>query len=74
MMTTHQVWVNAVSITTFSYADDLSLTDDNRLLVGSRTSTPRIYDLNLVQLGQVGTAQQMLITNMPDSLFGGGFE
>jgi DNA-binding beta-propeller fold protein YncE len=47
---------------TFSYADDLFLSESNTLLVGSRTDTPRVYSEELAQIGTIGTAQQMFVT------------
>lgn len=47
---------------TFSYGDDLFLSDSDTLLVGSRTDTPRIYSEDLTQLGTVGTTPRMFIT------------
>ncbi len=37
---------------TFIYPEDLFLTSDARLLVGSRTQAPGIFDLNLNQIGK----------------------
>jgi hypothetical protein len=47
---------------TFSYADDLFLSESNTLLVGSAYETPRIYNEDLAQIGTIGTAQQMFVT------------
>jgi hypothetical protein len=47
---------------TFNYGDDLFLTSDSRLLVGSRTQAPGIFDLNLNQLGTMTGGQQMFVT------------
>jgi hypothetical protein len=47
---------------TFSYADDLFLSESNTLLVGSRTDTPRVYSEDLAQTGTIGTAQRMFVT------------
>lgn len=47
---------------TFSYADDLFLSESNTLLVGSRTDTPRVYSEDLAQIGTIGTAQRMFVT------------
>lgn len=46
----------------FWYADDLYLTKDDRLLVGSRTLAPEFFDLDLNPLGALGTKQQMFVT------------
>lgn len=59
----------------FNYADDLFLTSDSRLLVGSRTQAPGIFDLNLNQIGTLGSSQQMFVTQSvpepaPAILFG----
>jgi len=47
---------------TFSYGNDLFLSDIDTLLVGSRTDTPRISSEDLEQLGTVGTTPRMFIT------------
>ncbi len=47
---------------TFTYADDLFLSESNSLLVGSSTETPRVYSENLAQVGTIGTAQRMFVT------------
>ena len=47
---------------TFNYADDLFLDASGRLLVGSRTQTPRFYTQNLDQVGMLGDGQQMFVT------------
>lgn len=47
---------------TFSYGDDLFLSDSNTLLVGSRTDTPRIYSEDLTRIGTIGTVQRMFVT------------
>jgi len=39
--------------TTFIYGDDITLTGDGRLLVGSRTQSPGIFDRNLNLVGQL---------------------
>lgn len=46
----------------FWYADDLYLTSDDRLLVGSRTLAPEFFDLDLNPLSSLGTQQQMFVT------------
>ena len=46
----------------FSYADDLFLSESNTLLVGSRTDTPRVYREDLAQISTLGTAQRMFVT------------
>lgn len=50
---------------TYNYADDLCLTADGKLLVGSRTMSPAIYDKDLNFQGTVGSDQQLFITQMP---------
>jgi hypothetical protein len=50
--------------TTFVYADDLFLTLSGRLLVGSYTQVPRFYNQELEQVGTLGTAQQMFVTQL----------
>lgn len=50
---------------TFWYGDDIFLTADHRLLVGSRTLAPEYFDLDLNALGALGTQQQMFVTQMP---------
>ena len=47
---------------TFNYADDLFLSESGTLLVGSTYQTPRIYSEDLNQLGTIGTAQRMFVT------------
>jgi hypothetical protein len=46
----------------FGYGDDLFLSDDDTLLVGSRTETPRVYSEDLVQIGMIGSVSRMFIT------------
>jgi hypothetical protein len=46
----------------FNYAGDLLLTSNGHLISGSRTMTPKIFDLNLNVLGDFGSEQQMFIT------------
>lgn len=53
---------NQEAFQSFIYAGDLLLTSDGRLISGSRTMTPKIFDLNLNILGDFGTEQQMFIT------------
>lgn len=47
---------------TLNYADDLFVTEEGNLLVGSRTQIPRLYSQDLDELGSLGGAQQMFIT------------
>lgn len=47
---------------TFSYADDLFLSELDRLLVGSVYETPRVYSEDLAQTGTIGTSQRMFVT------------
>ena len=49
----------------FTYADDMIRTTDGRIIVGSATQTPGIFDQNLNQIGTLGTVQQMFVTQMP---------
>jgi hypothetical protein len=49
----------------FWYPSDMILTSDNRLIVGSRTQAPGIFDLNLNQIGSLTANQQMFVTQMP---------
>lgn len=51
--------------TTFWYGDDMLLTADDRLLVGSRELAPEFFDLNLDPLGSLGSQQQMFVAQMP---------
>jgi hypothetical protein len=44
------------------YGDDLFLTRSGTLLVGSRTQAPRIYNQNLFNVGTLGTAERMFVT------------
>jgi hypothetical protein len=46
----------------FTYGDDMYLASGSRLLVGSRTQSPGIFDLNLNQIGTMGGDQQMFVT------------
>ena len=48
--------------TTFTYADDLFLAANGNLLVASRTLAPGIFTQELVQVGSLGTAPQMFVT------------
>jgi hypothetical protein len=50
---------NSVS---FEYGDDIFIDISGRLLVGSRTQTPRFYTKDLVQAGTLGDGQQMFVT------------
>lgn len=49
----------------FWYGDDLFLLTDGRLLVGSRTQAPGLFNQDLTLLGALGTQQQMFVTQMP---------
>lgn len=49
----------------FWYGDDMFLTSDNKLIVGSRTQAPGIFDLDLHQMGTFTGGQQMFVTQMP---------
>jgi hypothetical protein len=59
----------------FTYADDLFLTDTGNLLVGSRTMTPRLYTQGLDQVGTLGGAPRIFVTQYvvpePSTIFGG---
>lgn len=62
--------INGVSVhveaqTTFVYGDDLALASGGRLIVGSRTQAPGIFDMNLNQVGTLTGGQQMFVTQMP---------
>jgi hypothetical protein len=46
----------------FWYADDLTLTTDNRLLVGSRTQNPGVFDLDLNQIGTLAGGAQIFVS------------
>jgi hypothetical protein len=50
------------ALETYTYADDLFITNDNRLLVGSRTSRVGIFDMNLNQTGFLTDDAQMFVT------------
>src|SRR5690606_23631654 len=49
----------------FHYADDLFITTDSNLLVGSRTQPPRIYSQDLVQIGEVDGTARLFVTECP---------
>jgi hypothetical protein len=49
----------------FWYGDDLFLTQSGKLLVGSRTQAPGIYDENLTSIGTLGTVERMFVTQYP---------
>jgi WD40 repeat protein len=49
----------------FWYGDDMFLTSDNKLIVGSRTQAPGIFDLDLNRTGTLTAGQQMFVTQMP---------
>lgn len=62
---------------TFNYGDDMFLTSDSKLIVGSRSELPTIFDLNLNQIGTLPNEQRMFVTQKPfspDILFKDGFE
>jgi hypothetical protein len=48
----------------FTYADDLFLDISGRLVVGSRTETPRFYSEDLALVGTFGDGQQMFLTQL----------
>jgi len=47
---------------TLNYADDIFLTANGDLVVGSRTQAPHIYTQDLDQIGTLGTSPQMFVT------------
>jgi hypothetical protein len=47
---------------TYGYPDDLFLTNDGRLLVGSTYQAPAFFDLNLTQTGNLGSGSQSFVT------------
>ena len=47
---------------TYNYADDLFITNDNRLLVGSRTLDVATFDLELTQTGTLSGGAQLFVT------------
>lgn len=47
---------------TFNYADDMILTDDGRLVVGSRTQSPGIFDTDTNYLGSFEGDDRMFVT------------
>lgn len=49
----------------FWYGDDMVLLTDGRLLVGSRTEAPGLFDQDLHLVGSLGSQQQMFVTQMP---------
>ena len=65
---------NVLKQNTLNYADDLLITDDGRLIVGSRTVTPGVFDLNLNLLGFLGSSQQMFVSQKPERIFTDGFD
>jgi len=60
----------------FSYADDLTLTAEGSLLVGSRFNAPRMFSLDLIPQGDLASDDRMFVTRMPEPLhrFADGFE
>nr|WP_315210453.1 PEP-CTERM sorting domain-containing protein [uncultured Albidiferax sp.] len=52
----------------FWYSDDMALLADGRLLVGSRTQAPGLFDQDLNLLESLGSQQQMFVTQMPFSV------
>ncbi|MGQ0800129.1 MAG: hypothetical protein ACT4NL_08475 [Pseudomarimonas sp.] len=61
---------------TFTYADDLTLTAEGGLLVGSRTQAPGFFTTDLAPNGVMATDPRMFVTRMPEPLhrFADGFE
>jgi|GEM_PF-7000161 len=62
--TTGQVEVNE----SYGYGDDLFLTSDSRLLVGSRTQVGDIFDTDLNQVGGLSSIGEMFATQLPLSV------
>ncbi|MGH2548511.1 MAG: hypothetical protein ACRDHN_03930, partial [Thermomicrobiales bacterium] len=61
--------------TYFVYADDIVLTLDHHVVVGSRTQAPGVFDLTLHQTGLLDGGQQMFVTQMrKDVLYRDGFD
>lgn len=59
----------------FLYADDLFLTTDRRLLVGSRTLSPAWFGLDTAMLGPLNSRQRMFVTVYSlESIFSDDFE
>ncbi len=50
--------------TSFTYGDDIQLTVNGTLLVGSRTQTPTFFDGDLNALGTLHGGQQMFVTQL----------
>jgi hypothetical protein len=50
---------------TFNGVNDLYLGTDGRLIVGSSSQGPGIFDESLNQIGTLGTQSQMFVTQMP---------
>jgi hypothetical protein len=50
---------------TYTYGNDLVLTSDSRLIVGSSTLAPGIFDTNLNQLGTLNGGLQVFVTQAP---------
>jgi hypothetical protein len=67
----HQVmrfdWLtgNLEESTMFTYADDMFMTNDGNLLVGSRTQVPRLYSQELDAIGGLAGPVQMFVTQFP---------
>lgn len=53
-----------VDLTSYTYGDDLFLTLDKHLLVGSRVLSPGIFDLNLNQTGSLTGDPQLFVTQV----------
>jgi hypothetical protein len=49
----------------FVYGADIALTSDRRLVVGSRTQAPGIFDIDLNRIGTLTSDPQMFVTQMP---------
>lgn len=54
--------------TTFYYGDDISLTGDGKLLVGSDAQSPGIFDANLNRIGTVGGGSSLFVAVSPASV------
>lgn len=65
---------NVLKQNTLNYADDLLITDDRHLVVGSRTTTPGVFDMDLNLVDFLGSAQKMFVSQMPAPIFADGFD
>lgn len=51
-----------LGLTTFTYGDDIALTNSGNLLVGSRTQSPGLFSTNLKYLGSLGGPDARFVT------------